>query len=244
MMGGMNQMMAGMMGGMPGAPQQQGYGQPRQPGYGQPPPQQQGYPPQQQQGYPPQQGGGGAYGNIMPPAAPPQADPMYAHFQEVAQADGKISAFELQQVLKTIGLGDYPRPGFEFQTETCRQMIAMLDKDGDMCLGFEEFKELYTALDAWKLAFQRYDKGHSGTVEHGEMNEIILNMGFNMTPAAVNVLVKRYSFKGQDQIQFDDFVAAALRVRGLSTAFKAKDRAGQGYADMSYDEFMKMVLRL
>jgi hypothetical protein len=32
-------------------------------------------------------------------------------------------------------------------------------------------------------------------------------MGFNMTPEAVNVLVKRYSFKGQDQVQFDDFVA-------------------------------------
>jgi hypothetical protein len=37
---------------------------------------------------------------------------------------------------------------------------------------------------------------------------------------------------------------AALRVRGLSTAFKAKDRTGQGFADFSYDDFMKMVLRL
>jgi Ca2+-binding EF-hand superfamily protein len=72
------------------------------------------------------------------------------------------------------GLGDYPRPGFEFQTETCRQMIAMLDKDGDMQLGFPEFQQLYAALDAWKLAFQRYDRDMSGTVEHGELNEIIL----------------------------------------------------------------------
>jgi len=169
---------------------------------------------------------------------------MFVHFQEVAQADGKISAFELQQVLKAIGLGDYPRAGFEFQTETCRQMIAMLDKDGDMCLGFEEFRQLYQALDAWKLAFQKYDKDMSGTVEHRELAEIILHMGFNMTPAAVNIVVKRYSFKGQDQIQFDDFVGAALRVRGLSHAFRAKDRTGQGFAHLSYDEFMKMVLRL
>jgi Ca2+-binding EF-hand superfamily protein len=28
---------------------------------------------------------------------------MYVHFQEVAGADGRISAMELQQVLKTIG---------------------------------------------------------------------------------------------------------------------------------------------
>ena len=87
---------------------------------------------------------------------------MFQHFQQVAGADQKLSAMELQEVLKRVGLGDYPRPGFTFQAETCRQMIAMLDVDGDMSLDFAEFRTLYAALDAWKATFQRHDADRSG----------------------------------------------------------------------------------
>jgi hypothetical protein len=39
---------------------------------------------------------------------------MYGHFVQVAGADGKLSAMELQEVLKRVGLGDYPRHGARF----------------------------------------------------------------------------------------------------------------------------------
>jgi len=170
---------------------------------------------------------------------------MFVHFQQVAGADQKISAFELQELLKKIGLGDYPRPGFAFQAETCRQMIAMLDVTGDMSLDFREFRTLYQAIDAWKLAFQRHDTDRSGSIEHHELSACIREMGFNMTPAAVNVAVKRYSFKGNDQVAFDDFVACAIRIRALSNAFRGKDAQGRGFVqNISYDDFMQMVLKL
>ena len=46
------------------------------------------------------------------------------------------------------------------------------------------------------------------------------------------------------QISFDDFIACAIRVRALSAAFRDRDAAQQGFAQLQYDDFMRMVMRL
>ena len=38
-----------------------------------------------------------------------------------------------------------------FSKETCRIMIAMLDRDRSGKMGFNEFKELWAALNQWKV---------------------------------------------------------------------------------------------
>lgn len=44
-------------------------------------------------------------------------------------------------------------------------------------MGFNEFKELWAALNAWKQNFITIDRDHSGTVEHHELNQAITTMG-------------------------------------------------------------------
>lgn len=39
----------------------------------------------------------------------------------------------------------------EFSKETCRIMISMLDRDRSGKMGFNEFKELWAALNQWKV---------------------------------------------------------------------------------------------
>jgi len=52
------------------------------------------------------------------------------------------------------------------------------------------------------------------------------------------------SKKSNRQISFDDFIACAIRVRALSAAFRQRDAAQQGFAQLQYDDFMRMVMRL
>lgn len=229
-----------------GAQPQYGAPPPQQPQYGgygqqQPPPPQQGYPAPPAGQYPPPQG---QYGAPPPSGYYPPQDPLFQHFQEVAGADQRISAEELQECLSRTGLGSYPRPDFKFEMETCRAMIAMLDAKKDMSLDFNEFKTLYQALEAWKQNFQAHDTDRSGSIEHGELAAVIKEMGFNMSPAAVEVCVRRYSAKSNGQIEFDDFVTCAVRIRALSSEFRARDQQGQGFATLRYDDFMQMVMRV
>ena len=44
-------------------------------------------------------------------------------------------------------------------------------------MGFNEFKELFTALNGWKQNFMMFDQDRSGTVEPHEMTQAINAMG-------------------------------------------------------------------
>lgn len=47
-------------------------------------------------------------------------------------------------------------------------------------MGFNEFKELWTVLNAWKQNFITIDQDRSGTVEHYELSQAIAAMGKNI----------------------------------------------------------------
>ena len=62
--------------------------------------------------------------------------------------DGQIDAEELQRCLTSSGFSGSYQP---FSKETCRVMIAMLDHDYSGKMGFNEFKELWGALNQWRV---------------------------------------------------------------------------------------------
>lgn len=195
-----------------GAPGAPGYGAPGAPGYGGQP----GYPPQPQQ---------------------PYGDPLYGYFQVVAGQDGQIDSNELQRCLTQAGIAGTYQP---FSIETCRLMICMLDRDYSGKMGFNEFKELWTAVNGWKNTFMQYDRDRSGTVEPHELHAAIQAWGYNLTPQALNIIVKRYSDTGR--IKFDDFVACAMRLRMLTDSFRRHDTTQTGHANFTYDSFIQLTM--
>lgn len=210
-----------------------GYGAPGGYGAGAPP---YGAPqPNQYHAPPPGQYGAPGYG--QPYGAPPVADPLYGYFSAVAGQDGQIDARELQTCLTQSGISGSYQP---FSLETCRVLIAMLDRDYSGKMGFSEFKELWAALSQWKSAFAEYDRDRSGTVEPHELHAAISRWGYNLTPQALNIIVKRYSDNGR--IKFDDFVAAATRLRILTDHFRRRDQSQTGHANFGYDDFIQVVM--
>ncbi|KAM9851486.1 sorcin isoform 2-T2 [Aulostomus maculatus] len=174
-----------------------------------------------------------------PHGGTPGADPLYGYFSAVAGQDGQISADELQRCLTQSGLSGSYQP---FSLETCRLMISMLDRDMSCTMGFSEFKDLWQALNGWKNVFVSFDRDRSGTVEGHEMHQAITSMGYNLSPQAMNCMLKRYSINGR--IAFDDFVSCCVRLRALTDQFRRRDTAQTGNASFKYDDFIQVTMSL
>ncbi|XP_035692032.1 sorcin-like [Branchiostoma floridae] len=167
----------------------------------------------------------------------PATDPLYGYFSAVAGADGQIDAQELQRCLTSSGISGTYQP---FSLETSRIMISMLDRDYSGKMGFNEFKELWATLNQWKTTFMQYDRDRSGTVEPHELQAALTSWGYNLSPQALNIIVKRYGVDGK--IKFDDFVACAIRLRMLTDHFRRRDTSGTGHANFAYDDFIQVAM--
>ncbi|KTF72762.1 hypothetical protein cypCar_00036565 [Cyprinus carpio] len=150
------------------------------------------------------------------PGAFPAQDPMWGYFTAIA---GQVSKLLFPPA---------------FSLETCRIMIAMLDRDHTGKMGFNEFKELFAVLNGWKQNFVMVDRDCSGTVEPHEMSQCIANMGFRISPQALNAIIKRYSRSGK--IYFDDYVACCVKLRALTDNFRRRDTMQQGMVNFQYDD--------
>ncbi|XP_036425720.1 grancalcin [Colossoma macropomum] len=185
-------------------------------------------------GYPPQFGAfpGSTF------AAPAQ-DPMWGYFTAIAGQDGEVDAEELQRCLTQTGISGSYMP---FSLETCRIMIAMLDRDYSGKMGFNEFKELFAALNGWKQNFAMVDRDNSGTVEPHELSQAISNLGYRLSPQALGCIIKRFSRGGK--IYFDDYVACCVKLRALTENFRRRDAMQQGAVSFQYDDFITCTMSI
>ncbi|XP_072316047.1 sorcin-like [Eucyclogobius newberryi] len=228
----------GMPGGPMGGPMMRG---PMGGHMGGPMPGQMGGPMGTQMGGALPQGGYAQYGGGFPGygAAPAANDPMWGYFTSIAGQDGEVDAEELQRCLTQANFTGSYSP---FSLETCRIMIAMLDRDFTGKMGFNEFKELLVAMNGWKQNFMMFDQDHSGTVDPHEMSQAITTMGYRLSPQALNGIIQRYSKNGR--IFFDDYVACCVKLRALTENFKRRDQMQQGAVTFQYDDFILCTMAL
>ncbi|XP_053494057.1 grancalcin isoform X2 [Ictalurus furcatus] len=172
-------------------------------------------------------------------SAPPAQDPMWGYFTAIAGQDGEVDAEELQRCLTQTGISGTYAP---FSLETCRIMIAMLDRDYSGKMGFNEFKELFAVLNGWKQNFMMVDRDNSGSVEPHELSQSITNMGYRVSPQALGCIIKRFSRGGR--IYFDDYVACCVKLRALTENFRMRDVMQQGAVNFRYDDKQEAVYKL
>ncbi|XP_036601170.1 grancalcin [Trichosurus vulpecula] len=167
------------------------------------------------------------------------SDPMWTYFTAIAGQDGEVDAEELQRCLTQSGISGTYSP---FSLETCRIMISMLDRDFTGKMGFNEFKELWAVLNAWKHNFMMIDQDRSGTVELHELSQVIAAMGYRLSPQTLTAIVKRYSKNGR--IFFDDYVACCVKLRALTDFFRRRDSMQQGFVNFVYDDFLQGTMAI
>ncbi|XP_019618811.1 PREDICTED: peflin-like [Branchiostoma belcheri] len=227
-------------GGPPGGYQQYPGGAPP-PQYGAPPPGGQpgyagGY---QQPGYGGQPGYGAAPGFASAPGygPPPGVDPnVYQWFIAVDRdRSGKISATELQQALTNSNWS-------HFNDETCRLMIGMFDRDQSGQIDLNEFQALWTYIQQWKGVFDRYDQDRSGLIEARELHTAFSQMGYNVSQSFIGIVVVKFDRAARRGLKFDDFIQSCVMLKNLTDQFRARDTAMTGRIQVSYEDFMCMVL--
>uniref|UniRef100_A0A0B6ZMU8 Peflin n=1 Tax=Arion vulgaris TaxID=1028688 RepID=A0A0B6ZMU8_9EUPU len=240
----------------PGLDSAQGYGSPQfqGSGYGTAPQHGYGGSPQQGYGVPPQQGYGaaqshqaygsrfsgppGAYGGSAYSSVPPGVDPeLWTWFQTVdTDSSGKISATELQQALMN---GNWS----PFNTETCRLMIGMFDKDRNGSIDIHEFAALWKYIQDWKACFDRFDTDRSGNIDANELGSAFQTFGYRLSQQFNQLVIRVFDReRGGYSINFDDFIQACVMLKTLTDQFRAKDVSQVGQIAISYEEFLEMVL--
>lgn len=218
-----------MYGGQPHG--QPGYGQPPA-GYGQP---SAGYGQQPPGGYgAPGQGYGGAQGFQQPHS---QIDPnLMAWFQAVdTDRTGHISLTELQQALTN---ANWTR----FNTETCRLMIGMFDRDRSGQIDIYEFQALWTYIHQWKGIFDQFDRDRSGSIDANELQNAYQQMGYRLSPQYAQNVVWRYDTSGCRRLSLDNFIQSCVVLKSTTDMFKARDRQGTGVIQIGYEEFLNAIV--
>ncbi|XP_046366699.1 programmed cell death protein 6-like [Haliotis rufescens] len=236
----------------------QAYGQPPQQQYGQPPQQQYG---QQQQQFDQQYGGGyqqrpggappsygapqgygapqtAGYGRGYGAPAPPPgiSQEMWSWFQAVDQdRSGTINSKELQQALMN---GNWS----PFNSETCRLMIGMFDKDRSGTIDVGEFSALWKYIQDWKNCFDGFDTDRSGNIDAQELSNAFRTFGYNLSPSFCDMVIRVFDRKGIRSINFDDFIQTCVMLKTLTDKFRVKDTQQQGIININYEEFLEMVL--
>jgi len=231
----------------------QGYGQAQ--GYGQGYGQGQG---QQGQGPPGYGGYTGGFGNPPPAGPPPGADPMlWQCFSNVdTDRSGHISVHELQKALIN---GDWS----PFDLDTCKLLMSIFDTDRSGSIGFNEFSGLWKYIKDWQGVFRHFDKDRSGSIDGAELQAALKQFGYNLSPTMLQLVEKKYDmfkaaptavpaapgFGGRPPagaqasgITFDRFVRACVVIKQLTEAFQKVDTDRDGWIQISYEQFMTIVL--
>ncbi|KAI0807134.1 EF-hand [Fomes fomentarius] len=208
-----------------------------------------GAPPQRpvssQYGAPPPQGYYGhnaapRYGAAPPAHGPPSgADPQLWQWFSAVDTDrsGAISVTELRAALVN---------GFDL--DTVKMLMSIFDTDRSGTIGYNEFAGLWKYIQDWQNVFRHFDRDRSGSIDGAELAEALRSFGYNLSPILLSLLEQKYASGPSDRygpppgITFDRFVRACVVVKTLTEAFQRVDTDRDGWVQMNYEDFMKIVL--
>lgn len=131
-------------------------------------------------------------------------------FEKVAGSDGEIDAFELQAVLNSAFKKEMN--GKSFSLEACRSMVAMVDRDRNGKLDYDEFRTMWTTVMRYKANFAQYDKDQSGDMSATELRDALAKLGFKLSTPVLSSLTLRYANK-KGQVNIDDYLQICCRVK-------------------------------
>ncbi|KAI8998743.1 hypothetical protein BD414DRAFT_132033 [Trametes punicea] len=174
---------------------------------------------------------------------PPGADPQLWQWFSAVDTDrsGAISVTELQAALVN---GNWTR----FDLDTVKMLMSIFDTDRSGTISFNEFAGLWKYIQDWQNVFKHFDRDRSGSIDGAELAEALRSFGYNLSPTLLSLLEQKYASGPSDRygpppgITFDRFVRACVAVKTLTEAFQRVDTDRDGWVQMNYEQFMKIIL--
>ncbi|KIO27132.1 hypothetical protein M407DRAFT_194720 [Tulasnella calospora MUT 4182] len=177
-----------------------------------------------------------------PKGPPPGADQqLWAYFQSVDEdGSGAISPDELSKALVN---GDWT----SFDRDTVRMLMGLFDTDRSGTITFQEFSGLWKYIADWQKVFRHFDRDQSGSIDGAELAAALRQFGYTLSPTLLSLIEQKYSsfptaYGAPGGINFDRFVRACVAVKTLTEAFQKQDQDQDGWIQIKYEDFMKIVL--
>ncbi|KAL4237591.1 hypothetical protein ACF0H5_002305 [Mactra antiquata] len=168
-----------------------------------------------------------------------QGQALRESFKRIAGEDLEVDAYELRDILNSVFTKEFQFDGFSL--DVCRSMVSMHDGDLSGKLGFDEFKLLWQDLRKWKSVFKQHDKDNSGKLSSYELRGAFYSSGFRLSNRSLSALILRFSNK-KGEIEFDDFVLCAIRLKTMIASFNSMDPQKQGLAAYDIDTFIQTTM--
>ncbi|PAV23608.1 EF-hand [Pyrrhoderma noxium] len=187
--------------------------------------------------------GGGLQHSRSYRGPPPGADPqLWQWFSSVdTDRSGSITATELQAALVN---GDWTH----FDLDTVKMLMGIFDTDKSGTIGFNEFSGLWKYIADWQGVFRHFDQDRSGSIDGHELANALRSFGYNLSPQILSLIEQKYAKPPSTThgpppgITFDRFVRACIVVKTLTESFQRLDTDRDGWIQVNYEDFMRIVL--
>lgn len=121
-------------------------------------------------------------------------------------------------------------------------MIGMFDRDRSGTINFQEFCHLWRYVTDWLNCFRSFDRDNSGNIDFGELKQALTTFGYRLSDQFYGTLMRRYDREQKGYITFDDFIQLCVQLQTLTGAFRGHDTDMDGWINISYEQFLNLVL--
>lgn len=162
-------------------------------------------------------------------------------FQQLAGDDLEVSPNELKDILNRVVTkhGGLKTDGFSI--ESCRSMVAVMDRDSTGKLGFHEFKTLWNNIKKWQAVYLKHDCDSRGVISQRDLPATFRDAGFPLNDQLCNLIYRRYSDEHGD-MDFDNFIGCMVRLNAMCSAFSTLDRDNSGSIELDIKEWLQLTM--
>jgi hypothetical protein len=68
-------------------------------------------------------------------------------------------------------------------------------------------------------------------------------MGYRLSPQFYTLVLMKFDIESRRRLKFDQFIQASVMLKSLTDSFKARDRTMAGVIQITYEDFMCMVMQ-
>ncbi|XP_009642449.1 calpain-9 isoform X2 [Egretta garzetta] len=166
-----------------------------------------------------------------------------ALFEQISGKDMEIAAEELEYVLNAVLKKTKNIKFKNLSLISCRNIISLMDTNGNGKLEFSEFKVFWEKMKKWINIFLQFDFDKSGSMSSYELRSALKAAGYQLNNYLLQLIVLRYSDE-QFQIEFDDFLNCIIRLENASRVFQALSVKNKEFINLNIGEFINLAMNI
>ncbi|KAL2723141.1 peflin [Vespula maculifrons] len=148
---------------------------------------------------------------------------------------GRITATELQAALAN-------GKGGTFSESACKLMINMFGHKQNGTIDVVEFQDVFKYINSWIDFLRSIDLDNSGSIQENELNEVLIKMGYKVSPKFVQFLMQKCDPGNCQSMSVDQFIVFCIQLDKFTGAFKARDTDRKGSISIEFEDFLTIAL--